>query len=188
MIILVGFLVAAMTVPLFGGRLGALAALPLRHGHLVVVAVSLQTVVIKFPSSAIPSWVAEGIHLYTYALAFAFLVLNRHIRGLGLASIGAVANAVAIAANHGVMPASPWATSVAGIRATEGFSNSAVVSEARLLFRGDIFAIPASWPFANVFSAGDVALVIGAGILMHRACGSRLSRPDTASPASPVAI
>jgi hypothetical protein len=187
-IILAGFLVAAMTVPLMGGRLSALAALPLRHGHLVVVAVSLQTVVIKFPSSAIPSWVAEGIHLYTYAMAFGFLAVNRHIRGLGLATIGAVANAVAIAANHGVMPASQWATSVAGLRTTEGFSNSTVVSEARLLFLGDIFAIPASWPLANVFSAGDVALVIGAGILMHRTCGSRLSRPGSTPATNPAAI
>lgn len=176
MIIVVGFLAAALSVPLCGGRLSRLAQLTIRHGHLVVVAVALQTVVIKFHSDALPGWVAEAIHLYTYVLAFLFLWVNRRVPGLAAITVGAVANALAIAANHGVMPASPWATRTAGLAVTEGFSNSAVVHEARLLFLGDVFAIPASWPFANVFSAGDVLLVVGAAILLHRACGSRLHR------------
>lgn len=43
-----------------------------------------------------------------------------------------------------------------------------------LLFLGDVFAIPASWPFANVFSVGDVLIAVGAAYSIHATCGSRL--------------
>ena len=42
------------------------------------------------------------------------------------------------------------------------FANSAYVANARLWFLGDVFAVPASWPFANVFSIGDVLIAVGA--------------------------
>jgi hypothetical protein len=45
-----------------------------------------------------------------------------------------------------------------------------------LLFLGDVFAIPESWPFSNVFSIGDMALVIGGAILIHTTCETRLTR------------
>jgi hypothetical protein len=35
------------------------------------------------------------------------------------------------------------------------------VEGARLWFLGDVFAIPASWPLANVFSVGDLLIAIG---------------------------
>jgi MFS family permease len=56
----------------------------------------------------------------------------------------------------------------------EGFANSAPVAEPRLAFLGDIFAVPAGWPLSNVFSSGDVLIVLGALVLLHRVCESRL--------------
>ena len=44
----------------------------------------------------------------------------------------------------------------------EVFANAAYVEHARLWFLGDVFAIPASWPLANVFSVGDVLIALGA--------------------------
>ena len=44
----------------------------------------------------------------------------------------------------------------------------------RLGFLGDVFAIPAGFPLANVFSIGDVLIVLGVGWGAHRICGSRL--------------
>jgi hypothetical protein len=72
------------------------------------------------------------------------------------------------------MPASPTAVATAGLTGT-GPANSAVVSEPRLAFLGDLFALPAGWPLHNVFSVGDVLLVAGAVLLVHRTAGSRRS-------------
>ena len=58
-------------------------------------------------------------------------------------------------------------------QASVAFENSAPVDDAHLAFLGDVFAVPAGWPLANVFSIGDVLIVIGAVALVHGAC-----RPD----------
>jgi uncharacterized protein DUF5317 len=113
----------------------------------------------------------------SYGLAVAFLVANRQIPWLWVVGLGGLANLVAIAANGGVMPADPGAMARAGmvVHAHE-FANSTAVAHPRLAWLGDYFAVPASIPLANVFSVGDVVLVIGAALVLHRACGSRLSR------------
>src|SRR5919107_1007640 len=61
----------------------------------------------------------------------------------------------------------------------------AIYAALGLAILGDTFAIPASWPLSNVFSAGDV--LIGAGLVwgMHRVCGSRLVPRWTGKPAAP---
>ena len=49
-------------------------------------------------------------------------------------------------------------------------------------FLGDVFAVPSSWPVSNVFSVGDVILVVAALLALHRVCGSRLTRRRPAGP------
>ncbi|HZQ28639.1 MAG TPA: MFS transporter, partial [Acidimicrobiales bacterium] len=41
-------------------------------------------------------------------------------------------------------------------------------------FLGDVFAVPSWLPFHNVFSVGDLCILLGAFIGLHRAAGSRL--------------
>lgn len=170
-------LVLVLTVPLFGGRLGRLADLRIRSVWLVAVAIALQLLIVDFLAAILPDAVASGLHLVSYALVSWFVVANRHIRGLWVVALGGAMNLAAIAANHGVMPASPAATRRAGLVEIAGeFANSAPTTHARLAFLGDVFAVPAGWPLANVFSAGDLVLVLGLGIVMHSACGSHLPR------------
>ena len=115
--------------------------------------------------------------LASYALGIGFLVANRRIPWLWLVGGGGLANLVAIGANDGVMPASPVALRAAGRALPAGrFLNSAPLAHPRLSFLGDIFSTPRTWPLANVFSAGDVLLVVGAFLLLHTVCGSRLAR------------
>src|SRR5206468_329874 len=90
-----------------------------------------------------------------------------------LLCLGGALNLVAITANRGAMPASPTAEAAAGLTGTDP-ANSAVLAHPHLAFLGDVFAIPASWPLHNVFSVGDVVLVVGTALLIHRATGSRL--------------
>jgi hypothetical protein len=126
---------------------------------------------------------AEAIHLYSYALSLTFVALNLRIRGLPLLTFGAVLNTIAIVLNGGVMPASASALRTAGLAAANGsFANSDLADDSWFLVFGDIFAIPEGWPFANEFSIGDVVLVIGAGVILHHACGSRLVRGSRPQP------
>src|SRR5581483_5559131 len=88
---------------------------------------------------------------------------------------GGLANFVAIIANGGVMPASRRALEIAGHAHVHGFANSTAVAHPKLLFLGDVFAIPPSVPLHNVFSIGDVLIVVGIFLALHRQCESYLA-------------
>jgi hypothetical protein len=123
------------------------------------------------------------VHLATYGLIAAFLWANRHIAYLWLAALGGALNLAAITANGGVMPADPDALEAAGVHQQAGdFANSTAVAHPHLSFLGDVFAVPASWPVSNVFSVGDVILVVAALLALHCLCGSRLALVRFAAP------
>jgi hypothetical protein len=176
MIMVVAVALCAVTVPLFGGRLGRLAALQLRLPGLLVSALAIQVLLIsvfpdRFHAAHVPA------HLASYVLAGAFFVANRRVAGLWAVGLGGLGNFAAIAANGGVMPASPAAVAAASepTAAAGGFINSAAVPDARLAWLGDVFAIPSSWPMSNVFSIGDVVIVLGIAVVLHCYGQSRLA-------------
>jgi hypothetical protein len=160
-------LILSAPVPLLGGRLSALAELRLEGLWLLWIALGVQLVIFA-PGG--PAWPA--LHLASYALAAGFVWCNRRLEFVWLMALGGALNLAAIVANGGTMPASPTAVASAGLTGT-GPANSAVVSEPRLAFLGDVFAVPAGWPLHNVFSVGDILLVAGAVLLVHRTAGSR---------------
>jgi hypothetical protein len=160
-------LLAVSLVPLTGGRLSSLASLRFRTGRLLLVALAGQVVVMQVPG--VPGWLASVVHLGSYAMAASFVALNRHVPGLWLLALGAGLNGVVIALNGGTLPASESAMRIAGLGAESGFANSAVLGDPVLPWFGDVFAVPASWPLANVFSVGDVLIVLGAAWVVHAA-------------------
>jgi hypothetical protein len=162
MLLLVSIPAALLLAAIGRGRLSALAELRFRQPGLLAAALLIQVLVVTvFPGPATPLRLA--IYLGSYALAVAFLFWNRRIPGLWIVGTGAALNLIAIGANAGVMPATAGAMATAGLRDTgTAFANSAVVDHARLWFLGDVFATPASWPLANVFSAGDILIAVGA--------------------------
>ncbi|MEX0869587.1 MAG: DUF5317 domain-containing protein [Nitriliruptoraceae bacterium] len=166
MILPVSVLVLIVSVPLTGGRLSRLGNLEIRWISAILTALALQIWVTTIPTAAA---VGTTVHFVSYALGIWFIYANRRIPGLLVTSSGGAMNLAAITANGGVMPASPGALELAGMSHTgEHFVNSGAVEGARLAWLGDVFAIPAAWPLANVFSIGDVVLVVGVGVLMHR--------------------
>jgi Family of unknown function (DUF5317) len=164
------------SVPVFGGRLGTLAALQLRCGWLLGAALGVQVLVITVQPSGDPA-LHRILHLGSYALAGAFVAANRRVRGLLFIGLGGLANLVAIVANGGVMPMSAAAGRTAGMTTEKGFANSAVLEHPVLAPLGDVFAVPGA-----VFSLGDVAILLGAAVLVHTACGSQLRRRTHAAP------
>ena len=176
MLIGVLFLLCLASVPLARGRLGALAELELRATWLLLAGLGAQILVISvFPDGA--GALHTGVHLASYACIAAFVAVNwARVPFLWLIALGGVLNLAAIAANGGVMPADPDALAAAGIATPAGeFSNSTAVADAKLQFLGDVLWLPSSWPVHNVFSVGDVLIVVGAFLALHTISGSRLA-------------
>lgn len=166
MILPVSVLLLIISVPLTGGRLSRLAHVQIRWVSSILAALALQIWVTTIPTD--PT-LGSVVHFVSYALGIWFIWANRKVPGLVITSSGGGMNLAAIGANGGVMPASPEALELAGMtHVGEHFVNSGAVEGARLAWLGDVFAIPASWPLSNVFSVGDVVLVVGVGVMLHR--------------------
>src|SRR3954454_12031737 len=106
MLIGAALLLCILSVPLLGGRLGALGELEFRRGGLAVAALVIQIVIISV--LRVDVWgLSEEIHLATYFLLAAFLVANRHIPGLLVIALGGALNFAAIATNGSVLTAYP---------------------------------------------------------------------------------
>ena len=178
MLLLVVFAIAVALVPVFGGRLRSLTELRLQGVWLIFAALAVQLLLIVVPGPIDAARIAA--HVSTYGMGVGFLFLNRRLPGLWIVAIGGLSNFVAIAANGGTLPASPHALAVAGLAPRPGlYANSAALAHPKLLFLGDVFAVPRWLPFANTFSAGDVLILLGAAYAVHRVAGSRLaSRPQ----------
>ncbi len=174
MTLALAFLLLLLSVPAAGGRLGAFAEVELRSVWLVVVAFGVQVLLVTVVPEG-DTTLHRILHLSTYGLAAAFVLRNLELRFVWVIALGGLLNFVAIAANGGVMPASHSALDAAGLSVRSGsFANSDLVENAHVAFLGDVFAIPAGWPGANVFSVGDAVMVLGAFLVLHAATGSRL--------------
>lgn len=169
MLIVVAAVLGVLAVRLTGRPLSRLAKLRFTAVWLVPLALAVQVVTISFTPPG-PEVVYRVIHLATYVALGAFVWLNRRIPWLWLVALGGACNMAAISANGGVMPASPDALRRAGLSESDGFTNSDVVDDPRLAALGDVFATPEWLPLANVFSVGDVLLVVGLALLVLRAC------------------
>jgi hypothetical protein len=157
--------VAVLTVPLTHGRWSHLAAFRPRGSWLLWVALVVQlaqfTVLDLGPAS-------DAVHLGTYLLAALFLVANRGVPGVWLVALGGLSNGLTIALNGGTLPARLAALKGAGLPVDrDHFVNSGGMAHARLPWLGDVFYVPNGVPLANVFSVGDVLLVLGAFIVVH---------------------
>jgi hypothetical protein len=160
-----------VSVPLTGGTLDRLADLEFRGVRWLLAALVAQLAIIV----VVPGGDTDAhrvVHVATYAAGAVFLWANRRIPGVLVLGAGAMLNAVAIAANGGVMPASEDAMRSAGMPLPAGteFVNSAPVADAALGFLGDVLAVPSWLPGAKVFSVGDVLIAVGAAIVVHVAC------------------
>ena len=175
MTLLLAFVLLLVTVPVAGGRLSRLESLEIRGLWLAFAAFAIQVVLVTVVPSG-DETVHRIAHLATYGLVGGCILRNLDIRFMWVVAAGGLLNLIAIAANSGVMPASRSALQTAGLDPASGeFANSDLVRNAHAGFLGDVFAIPAGWPGANVFSLGDALMILGAFLVLHAAAGSRLA-------------
>jgi hypothetical protein len=174
-IVPVAALLVTVVPLLLGGRLGRFAVLRLRSAEVAAGAFWVQLAALELLPGPRP--LLGALHVGSYVAAAAFVVVNRRVPGLWLVGLGGLSNGATIALNGGTLPASPSALAHAGLPDDAGFANSGIVETPVLPGLGDVFAVPAGWPLANVFSVGDVLLVLGAGWASLRICGTRWTAP-----------
>jgi hypothetical protein len=187
MLVLVATVLALASPLLFGGRLSRLAYVQLRYWWLLVGALVAQIVIIEVVPEANHT-ILVAVHLATYVIAGVFVAINWRVPGLVIIALGGACNGITIALNGGTLPASRSALERAGFELAPGeFMNSGVLPDPTLAWLGDIFVWPAPMPFANVFSVGDILIVLGALYGAHKITGSRLvKRPWVPTDGPPV--
>jgi hypothetical protein len=172
-------------------RISQLLTVRFKAMYLVWIALLDQILVISFLPGG---WhaVLDVANLLSYVAAGAFIWANRKIPGVLLVALGGALNLLAMGVNGGTMPASASALRASGWRPAPGhFTNSAVVAHPKLAFLGDIFATPHWMPAHDVFSIGDVLIVLAVGVLVYRTCSSTpkgATEPSSTEPAPTAAV
>lgn len=151
---------------LLGGRLERLGDVRFAWGWLAIGGLVAQVILFSGPVSDSVGELGPLLYVASTAAVLVAVLRNWRIRGLALVALGAASNLAAIAANGGVMPASPEAAAALEAQAGPGFSNSVVMADAALRPLTDIFALPGWVPFANVFSVGDVLIGVGVAVVV----------------------
>jgi len=163
--LVVAVLLGALAVGrLCGGSLERLGSLELRRRRLVAAALLVQLLgaLTGGPFSAVGLAVSA-------ALAVAFLLANRGVRGTGLVALGLAANALVVGLN-GAMPVSASAAARAGVslvdvEAGRDGRHELAGPQTRLALLGD--RVPVLVPGRpEVVSAGDVLVAAGLGQLV----------------------
>ena len=162
---------------LFGGSIDRLGDLRLRWAPLAVVGLLVQVALFADPISAVIGGWAPAIYVASTAAVLVAVLRDVRLPGMALIAIGAASNLAAIVANGGYMPASPAALASV-VELTSGYSNSVVIADPALAPLTDLFALPAAFPLANVFSIGDV--LIGVGVAATIVFAMRVPRDRSA--------
>jgi hypothetical protein len=160
MFLLPALLFGLVVAVVLGGRPSRLAEVHFRLSWTVPAAFATQFVIFGSLGAGLEQRAVERLHVVSYLLLLAFAAANLRLRALLPVLAGLAANACAIIANNGLMPVSTAAARSVGL--TPGIHENVIVGGgARLGFLGDVFALPSAFPFANVFSVGDILIGLG---------------------------
>ncbi len=177
MLYLVAVLIGVVIGLLRGGRPSHLARLHLRWLWLVPLALVIQLLIFPlFSESPLLPYATAPLHVLSYAILIVWLALNLRTLPMGVLSLGAACNLLAIASNGGYMPASVTALRRAGLVLTadrllrgEDVANGVLMTPAtHANVLGDWFYVPGWIPFATAFSIGDVLIMVGLVWLIAR--------------------
>ncbi|HSL76199.1 MAG TPA: DUF5317 family protein [Candidatus Limnocylindrales bacterium] len=180
MFILYGVLIGLVLGFLVGGRPAGLASLQIRYGWLMIAGLLVQIVLFSPFAAERVGDVGPPVYVGSTLVVAGAILANLRIPGMALVGLGAISNLAAIVANGGYMPADPRAMAALGMAEPTTYSNSSVVPDPALWPLTDIFAMPAWLPWSNVFSVGDVIIVVGVALVIVSAL-RRPVEPETAA-------
>lgn len=163
-----------------GGSLTGFSLARFRYMPLLFISVLIQVLIFTPLMGQMDIIHRIGPYLYMASLTMSLIVLalNLRIPGLSIVLLGALLNAIVIFANVGYMPTHASTLEEAGrihkvvqtdesIAAGETLThtNSVIADDdTRLVFLGDVFAIPDGFPLSNVISIGDIFIALGAAV------------------------
>jgi Family of unknown function (DUF5317) len=171
--------VAVLTGLAARGSIRGLADLRVRHLWLAPVCLFLQVA----PTPASPTWAPLAILYASLGGLIAFCLINRRVAGFLAITAGLLLNLTVIAVNGGMpvskgaLVASNQADTLSLLEAAGGAKHHLARPTDRLLFLGDVIALPA--PIAQAVSMGDVLVYGGVGWLVVAAM--RRSRRESAA-------
>jgi len=177
MILLIPMLLSLLVALLRGGNLLALENVHFKHSWLILTGLLVQVLIFSSWWESIPACAIWTPHMYVLSMTLLLLAvgLNHSVPGMAFLGMGLLLNALTISVNGGRMPASLWALQTAGFLPVGDVApfwqsnNSILMDEnSRLRFLCDIFALPKSWPLANIFSVGDVLVSLGGVVFIHK--------------------
>ncbi|MGI6038242.1 MAG: DUF5317 family protein [Limnochordia bacterium] len=162
---------------LTGGSLKRLAQWPLRASFLFFLPLLIQVALFNQEVSEYD----HLVHLVTYFLLLLVVLLNLHLPGAKILFLGLACNFLVIALNGGYMPMSIEALEGAGMEVVaevlaqgDVFHNGiALTAETKAWFLADVFYLPPPFPLPNVFSIGDVLLILGGSIFCWKGTRQR---------------
>ncbi len=177
MILGVALLAGVVLAWLLGAKPSRLVDLNLRGGPFVFAALAIQLCLFTRIHGHVPGQLFLPLQVATYSLLAVFLIVNmRAGRALILVVLGLVANLLPILTNGGRMPISLSAWTATGtppelIQRTGHYANNVLAGpHSHFAWLGDIFALPASVPYASALSVGDVLMTFGLTAFVYRAC------------------
>ena len=165
MLLLLG-VVAGLVCGLFvGGRLANLGQITVRLSGVIFAALVVQIVIFsELPQEVL--WLldaAPALYIASLLVVVGVLWLNRSLPGVRLLLVGSLLNAIVITANAGQMPRhEPLSPEPAPGIVRGPFTNTrGIDANTRLVQLGDILELP--FRPGYFFSAGDIAIAVGAG-------------------------
>lgn len=172
MILLYAVLIGLVVGMLSGGRLAPLGAARIRFWPVALAGLLFQVALFSSPLAAVVGPLGPSLYVLSTAIVLMALIVNLRQPGFAIIILGSFLNLAVIMLNGGQMPASPDAlavlTGAPALPATE-FSNSVLAAPGTpLWFLGDVFVLPRPFPFANVFSIGDVLIGLGGAMFIVR--------------------
>jgi hypothetical protein len=183
MVLVLAVLAGLVLGRLLGGRVSALAAIPIRAPWLFYAAIALQ--IAGYPSGVLPWSIGDSLAtvlwMASYALLIAAVAVNARLPGAGIVGLGMLSNLAAVVANGGHMPARASALRAAGVLYRGVHNNSQIAVHPKLPWLIDRWPVPAWIPMGNVFSLGDVLIAVGAVVLVCAGMGVRLRRRELAA-------
>ena len=159
------------------GSLGAIGRLEIQWSWLAIGGLAIQ-LVLFFPGIDAFGAATPLLYVASTAAVLACVLRNARLPGFPIIALGGGSNLLAIVANGGAMPVSPEAAQAAGHTLPAGHVNTVVLTDPALQPLTDILVVPPPLPLANVYSVGDVIIVLGLAVTLIWAIRRPASPPS----------
>lgn len=178
-------LVEAVLIPLLigklrGGKFKNILNIEVKLWWLVTVAGLIEFVASWIRARELGSvWIFIDanilwIHVVSYGLLIAVLLLNRFQKGFILLLIGTILNFTVIAANDGRMPVEiesvehmMSADTVEALKTGSDLTHTVLTDSTKLKLLGDIIHLPKPYPLPKSLSVGDLLIIAGVFVIIQ---------------------